>query len=132
MASKKSKLLEQSLGELHPFAERMSPAPPSSETPTQETLEPRNLATLERRKEETNDARLKFDLADQAYKNDTFSFTTNELDALEDAKISLKRKLDIKSSKNEIIRAALHSLLDDYHKNGERSDLVKRIRGKRR
>jgi hypothetical protein len=103
-----------------------------NEAQLQPSLEPRSLGTLESRKEGTKESKSQFDLAQPPYKNDTFSFTQEELEKLEDIKIELKRKLDIRTSMNEIIRAGLHNLFDDYDKNGARSNVVKRIKEKGR
>jgi hypothetical protein len=87
---------------------------------------------LETRKEGGQNSKRGFDLAEHPYRNNTYSFTQDELDKLEDIKLDLKRNLDMRTSMNEIIRAALHILFDDYDKNGERSSVVKRIKEKGR
>jgi hypothetical protein len=122
---------------------------PLSEKPaTQEvqdaaqTKETRNLGTLEPRKQVTKEPRKQgtlenpaadgsgFDLTITPYKNDTFLFTNEELYAIEDLKTELKRKLDLKTTKYDIVRCAIHCLMEDYRQHGEESHIVQRVRKK--
>jgi hypothetical protein len=60
----------------------------------------------------------RFNLTDEALYKATFAFTDDELAALEDLKIALKRELDTKVTKNDLMRAALHLLLEDNAATG--------------
>jgi hypothetical protein len=74
-----------------------------------------------------------FDLTEPAYRNDTFVFTDAELEALEDMKLELRRKYDIaRATKQNLIRCALHMLLEDFQREKETCFAVKRLRSKRR
>jgi hypothetical protein len=96
--------------------------------PTKEaTLEPRNQGTLAKMVGDE----ASFDLNSLPYKNDTFSFTTEELEAIEDIKLELRRRLDLPATKNDIVRCAVHSLVEDYRRHGPESLVVRRIRKKR-
>jgi hypothetical protein len=110
-----------------------TPAPPpikevSKVATKQATLEPRILGTLETAEEE----RPMFDITAVAYRNNTFAFTDEELEALEDVKIELRRRQDLRVTKYDLIRCGLHCLLEDYRRNGETSFAVRRLRKRRR
>jgi hypothetical protein len=89
--------------------------------------ETRNLGTLAKAEPLAGE----FDLNIAPYKNDTFAFTTEELNAIEDLKIELKRRLDLPATKNDIVRCAIHSIVEDYRQRGTESLLVQRIRKKK-
>jgi hypothetical protein len=72
-----------------------------------------------------------FDLNILPYKNHTFSFTTEELEAMEDLKTELRRRLDLRVTKIDIIRSALHTIIADYRQRGEKSFIVERIKTKK-
>lgn len=69
-----------------------------------------------------------FDLNDEALYKATFVFTQDEGEALEDLKIQLRRELDAKVNKYDLIRAALHLLIEDYAATGERSYVFRKLR----
>jgi hypothetical protein len=94
----------------------------------QATLEPRILGTLEIAEEE----RPMFDITAVAYHSNTFAFTDEELEALEDVKTELRRRQDLRVSKYDLIRCGLHCLLEDYRRNGETSFAVRRLSKRRR
>jgi hypothetical protein len=123
--------------------------PPLSEKPVvqeaqdrEQAKEPKNLGNLEPRKQASKEPRKQgsletpatdtagFDLAITPYKNDTFLFTNEELYAIEDLKTELKRKLDLKTTKYDIVRCAVHCLMEDYRQRGEQSHIVQRVRKK--
>jgi hypothetical protein len=109
---------------------------------TKQTKEPRNLGNLEPRKKVSKEPRKQstlenpatvgsgFDLSVTPYKNDTFIFTNEELYAIEDLKTELMRKLDLKTTKYDIVRCAIHCLVEDYRQHGEESHIVQRVRKK--
>ena len=72
----------------------------------------------------------RFQIEDDPYTQATFKFTDDELDALEDLKRDLKRQRDLKTTKQNLIRYALHRLIEEYNQDGEGSWLVKRLRSK--
>jgi hypothetical protein len=127
----------------------LASVPPLSEKPaaqeaqdTAQTKESRSLGNKETRKqvskEPWNQGTLEnpaadgsgFDLTIAPYKNDTFLFTNEELYAIEDLKTELKRKLDLKTTKYDIVRCAIHCLMEDYQQRGEESHIVQRVRKK--
>jgi len=73
----------------------------------------------------------RLDLATRPDRQSTYAFTAQELDGLEDLKIVLRRKYDLSITKNDLIRCAIHMLLADCQKGGEKSMTVARLRAKR-
>jgi hypothetical protein len=67
------------------------------------------------------------DVGNKPDRKETFMFSTDESEALEDLKLELRRRFDIKTSKNELARVAVRVLLDDYRQHGETSDLIRRL-----
>jgi hypothetical protein len=119
-----------------------APAPlPAKRAPSQATkqatLEPSKVGTLEPRKQgplESHGAavaetQVLFDLTEQPYRNDTFTFTDRELDAVEDLKIDLRRQHGIRATKNNLVRCAVHLLVEDYQRNKGESVAARRLRG---
>jgi hypothetical protein len=74
-----------------------------------------------------------FDLNHPTQKSETFAFTFEELLALTDLKTGLTRLLgmDARVTKIDIIRSALHMIVDDYRKHGEQSFIVARMKTKK-
>jgi hypothetical protein len=74
-----------------------------------------------------------FDLNLPTEKSHTFAFTFEELWALEELKTGLSRLLglDQRITKIDIIRCALHMIVDDYHQRGEQSFIVDRFKNKK-
>jgi hypothetical protein len=74
-----------------------------------------------------------FDLNLPTEKSHTFAFTFEELWALEELKTGLSRLigLDLRITKIDIIRCALHMIVDDYRKYGEQSFIVNRFKNKK-
>jgi hypothetical protein len=62
-----------------------------------------------------------FDINDEALYKASFVFTEPELEALEDLKLELRRDLDQKVTKNDLIRAALHMLIEDHRTDAKKS-----------
>jgi hypothetical protein len=75
----------------------------------------------------------KFDLNLPTEKSHTFAFTFEELWALEEVKTGLSRLLglDQRITKIDIIRCALHMIVDDYRQHGEQSFIVERFKNKK-
>jgi hypothetical protein len=74
-----------------------------------------------------------FDLNHPTQKSHTFAFTFEELWALEEVKTGLSRLLglDQRITKIDIIRCALHMIVDDYRQHGEQSFIVDRFKNKK-
>jgi hypothetical protein len=74
-----------------------------------------------------------FDLNLPTEKSHTFAFTFEELWALEELKTGVSRLLglDLRITKIDIIRCALHMIVDDYRKRGEQSFIVDRFKNKK-
>lgn len=71
-----------------------------------------------------------FDINDKPYRKDSFLFTDDEFEAMEDLKLDLRRKFDLKATKNDVARGALQYLFEDYYRNGESSVIVKKLKKK--
>jgi hypothetical protein len=74
-----------------------------------------------------------FDLNIPTEKSETFAFTFEEWLAVEQLKTELTRLMgvDLRVTKIDIIRCALHMIVKDYRTHGEQSFLVDRIRRKK-
>ena len=72
-----------------------------------------------------------FDLNIEPYKNGTFLFTYEELDAIDEVKKQLKRRLDLPATQYDIVRSAIHIIVEDYRLRGEQSFIVQRIKLKK-
>jgi len=94
-------------------------------------LEPRNLGS-EAGVQDPAAAKPLFDLMDPPYRNDTFAFTDAELDAIEDMKLELRRKYDVRATKNNLVRCAVHLLVEDYRRRKGDSVAAQRLHGKSR
>jgi hypothetical protein len=68
----------------------------------------------------TIDSKPRFDLNETPLYKASFLFTQEELEALEDLKFELRRAYDNKVTKNDLIRSALHSLLENHAGNSSR------------
>jgi hypothetical protein len=66
-----------------------------------------------------------FARAEQKY---TLQFTEPELEAIEDIKLDLRRRLGMKISKIDLVRCGLGELIEDYQQHGDESRLVQRLR----
>jgi hypothetical protein len=70
----------------------------------------------------------RFDLKEQALYKATFVFTQKELEGLEDLKLELHRELDAKITKYDLVRCALHMLLEDYAANADLSYVTRKMK----
>jgi hypothetical protein len=114
------------------------PPPPSNQGISQATLQARKVGTKEPRNLGNQPAgpsapieKPLFDLSEAPYRNDTFAFTDQELDAIEDLKLELRRKHDIRATKNSLVRCAVHVLIEDYKQHGAQSVAARRLRRSR-
>jgi hypothetical protein len=124
---------------------------PSVSEPTnpsnQETLEPRTqvskpgsnsssfqpskVPTKEQEQPAQHAEQAPLDLSRRPDRQNTYAFTIEELEQLEDLKIEVTRVHRITVTRNDLIRCALHMLLNDYQHRGEQSSVLKRLRQKR-
>jgi hypothetical protein len=79
----------------------------------------------------TNTAPPIFDLNDRPYRKDSYLFTNEEFEAMEDLKIELRRKFDLKATKNDLARCAIGFLVEDFRKSRDRSIVVRRLQTKK-
>jgi hypothetical protein len=100
---------------------RNLPRFPASQIPSQEAGKPASLPPA---------PVPPFDLQRTPLWKTTFVFTEEELEALEDLKLELRRRFALKATKNDLIRCALHALIEDHRRQGERSSTLKRLRSK--
>jgi hypothetical protein len=117
----------------------LSPTAKEPKPKTQETGKPGNREVGQEGKRETSqegmkeaskEPKLRFNLADSPTRKDSFLFTEPEFEALEDLKLELRRKHQVKVTKNDLARCALHLLVEDYETNRERSFLGRKFIGK--
>lgn len=76
--------------------------------------------------------RAPFDLNARPYRKDSFLFTDDEFNRLEDLKLELRRRHDLPATKNDIARIAFHLLCDDYGRDPAKSRVVALLRKKTR
>ena len=69
----------------------------------------------------------RFDIGEEPYTQATFKFTDDELYALDDLKRDLNRQRELKITKQNLIRYAVHRLVEDYEQNGDESWLVQQV-----
>lgn len=62
-----------------------------------------------------------FDLDEKPFHKHSYLLTQGELEAIQDLQIELSRELDAKVTKNDLVRCALHMLIEDYAKDEKRS-----------
>jgi hypothetical protein len=74
---------------------------------------------------------LSFDINAQPLYKATFLFTQDELEAMEDLKLELRRVFDMKITKNDLARCAAQHLIEDYRLKGKESALIRRLNHKR-
>jgi hypothetical protein len=51
-------------------------------------------------------------------------FTAAEFEALDDLKLSLRRTLDVKVTKNDLVRCAVQFLVEDIRRLGDASPVI--------
>jgi hypothetical protein len=147
MASNKAKIFEQVFEEeLHPFAARRLATPPSERpNPKAEVDQSRNRDVEKVRQDEIENPRMgegaisrkhilyekRFDLNEKADDKRGIPFTRDEMTAVDLLKAELWLDLDLKVNQYDIIRIGVHTIIDDYRKNGENSIVVRRAKSKR-
>ena len=73
-----------------------------------------------------------FDIETRADRQANFVFAEDELDALDDLKRDAKRKFDLRTTKQDLVRYAVIDLLTDYETNGEQSRVIAWLKRRRR
>jgi hypothetical protein len=73
-----------------------------------------------------------YDINAEGFERETVRLSKAEQRAAEQLKLSVRDTLDSTIGKNDIFRVGLHFLLEDFHKHGERSEVVSRLRKKRK
>lgn len=74
---------------------------------------------------------LPFDLNVKPYRKDSYLFTDEEFEAVEDLKLELRRNYEVKATKNDIARCAIAFLIADFRKNLDQSSIVKHLKTKK-
>lgn len=69
-----------------------------------------------------------FDLSDPADKTNTYSFTKDELWAINDLVRELDRAYDIQVTRYNLVRLAVHQLIEDFRRTKEQSFAYQRLR----
>ncbi len=72
-----------------------------------------------------------FDINGKPYRKDSFLFTDEEFEALEDLKTDLRRKYDLKATKNDIARSAMQNLFKDFYQHKGESFVVQNLKKKK-
>jgi hypothetical protein len=72
-----------------------------------------------------------FDVNEEPTRKDTYWIAEDEFEILEDVKRELRRKFDLKVTKGELVRCAIHLLNKHYQKDGETSDIVQSLQRKK-
>ncbi len=72
-----------------------------------------------------------FDVNQEPTRKDTYWIAEDEFEILEDVKRELRRKFDLKITKGELVRCAIHLLNRLYQKDGEASDIVQSLKRKK-
>jgi hypothetical protein len=112
------------------------PEPPDVNAPAPTTPEPAanpDVVTSRRHSVTTSPATgatAGFDLNRPTASRDSLRLSIDETKALDELRQSLKWDYDLAVSKNDICRAALHLLLEDWTAKGERSAAVSRLKRK--
>jgi hypothetical protein len=120
-----------------PLPEKPVPQEPQEKQEKEEVAKPRPTSAVKSQKRApvrsaTAEGK-RFDLNLPTEKSHTFAFTFEELWALEEVKTGLSRLLglDQRITKIDIIRCALHMIVDDYRQRGEQSFIVDRFKNKK-
>ena len=72
-----------------------------------------------------------FDLSEIPSRKDSFLFTDEEFEAMDDLKLELRRAYALKATKNDLARCGIGYMMDDYKRRAEDSEIVRRLKRKR-
>jgi hypothetical protein len=122
--------LEQRLFEPGKSPTNVRPRPPAVETkPPSQPKPPSQAATNAASASKAPSLKAtRFDLADMPINKMSFLMTPEEFESLEDLKLELRRDLDTKVTKNDLIRCALHMLIENYVEHKDASYASRKIR----
>jgi hypothetical protein len=108
-----------------------TPAQQPSQLPSQEaSKEVSQEAVREPSQPVSQEPRRALSLAQEPLRKNSFLFTMEEWEALEDLLLDLRRKHALDVTKNDLARCALHVLVEDYERRGEASLVLKKLRGR--
>jgi hypothetical protein len=113
------------------------PEPPPATEPAKPAAKPARPAQPQKQPKQPETHKLlaspapRFDLGDEPLYKASYLFTQAELEALEDLKLELRRQYDTKVTKNDLMRSALHLLLEDHAANSLRSYANRKIRNRK-
>lgn len=116
-----------------PVTQAVSPSPESRLVSVQEPSSPNGAAqepSKPANQQTSSPNGAEFDINESPVKKETYVFTLAEAFALEDLKRDLRRTFDLKASKQDLLRCALHLLVEDYQKRAGDSHVVKRFKKK--
>ena len=99
-----------------------------TDTRKQGTVDARKPGSPEVRESAAPEIAPSFHLGRVAHLKYTLAFREEELDALEDVKLALRRQYDVRASKTDIVRLGLHELIQDFYRNKAGSVLVERLK----
>jgi hypothetical protein len=124
------RLFERDTPRPTPTAANQDPehSPKKIQLPVRTTSVPTKIATAPGALKALELSKSRFNLADVPLFKASYLFTQEELNLLEDLKIALRRELDAKVTKNDLMRLALHLLLEDHRLNGSRSYASRKVR----
>ena len=114
------------------------PAPPvipAQEPPVSGKPDTRNSETPRIRENDTAGAAhhpFVFNVNEAPSIKEMFLITDGEYEGMEDMKLQLRRLLDMKASKQDIIRCAVQHILEDFRKHPEASIIVSRLQQKKK
>lgn len=104
--------------------------PENQETWKLETQETGKVGNQERPRFQQAAQSWSFDLQEPATEKQTFTFSLDEVAALDELKLELRRTFDLKTTKYELARLAIHTLVADYQEQGTDSLLIRSLREK--
>jgi len=100
----------------------------SKEPTNQPSKFPRNQGTVAPRRREASATTSRWHIKQRPNHRMTFDFTDEELDALDDLKREARRRYELKTTKQDLVRHAIHELLRDYEERGEESWILAKLR----
>ena len=116
--------------EAPPAAPAQGDQPEDTFTRNPENTKTRKHETMFPRLVEGTETRAAFDINVQPTAKYTSLFATEELEALDDLKTALRRQYGIKATKIDLIRYAIHHLIEDYRSQGDQSIVLERLKKK--
>lgn len=113
-----------------PIPTHRAPAAPSApETPLARSVRPDPVVVPEAAPPETPATVL--DLNEIPHRKATFLITDEEFEALEDLKLSVRRTLDVRVTKEDLARCAIVYMVEDFKRHREASPVIDPLRKRR-